>query len=127
MDVQGAQGGHDEEVRQNEGPATSPGSPEPAAQIGDVDPYLDGERPWQRLAHGDPFAEFVFRQPLSFFDQLFFHLPAERDGSAKTERPEAEVIAHQVSDPHSGNAFVSLHTSPSPVCSTTTAGRTFQS
>src|SRR5438045_953468 len=126
MDVQGAQGGHDEEVRQNEGPATSPGSPEPSPQIGNVDPHLDSERSWQRLAHGDPFAEFVFRQPLSFFDQLFFHLSAESDRASKTERSKAEVIAHQVPDAHSGNAFVLLHTAPSPACSTTTACRTFQ-
>src|SRR2546422_441157 len=119
MDVQGAHGGHDEEVRQNEGPATSPGSPEPAAQIGDVDPHLDGKRSWQRLTRGDAVAEFIFRQPLSFCDQLFFHLPAEGDRAAKTERPEAEVIAHQVPDPHAENAFVPLHTAPS--LSTTTS------
>src|SRR2546422_1428243 len=127
MSIQCAQGGHDDEVGQDEGPTPRPCSPEPSPQIGNVDPDLDGEGPWQRLAHGDSVAEFVFRQPLSFFDQFFFHLPAERDWSSKTERPEAEVIAHQVSDPHSGNTVVSLHTSPSPVCSTTTACRNFQS
>src|SRR5713101_10065756 len=92
MDVQGAQGRHDDEVGQDEGPTAGPCSPEPSPQVRNIDPYLDGERPWQRLAHGNAVAEFIFRQPLSLCDQFFFHLSAKSNGSAKTERSKAEVI-----------------------------------
>src|SRR5215475_14146615 len=112
MDVQGTHGGHDNKVGQNKSPTTGPCTPEPSPQIRNVDPDLDSERPRQRLAHGDSVAELIFRQPLSFCDQFFFHLPAECNRAAETKRSKAEVISHQVHDPHSENAFVLLHTPP---------------
>jgi hypothetical protein len=49
VDVKRPQRGDDDEVREDEGPAPRPGAPKAAAQLGNVDPDLDGERPGQRL------------------------------------------------------------------------------
>ena len=92
IDVERAQCRDDEEVRQDESPAADPGTPEPAAQIGDVDPDLDRERPGQRLADGDRFAHLLLGQPSTLGDDFPFHLPHERDGAAEPEQAQAQEI-----------------------------------
>ena len=47
IDVERAECGDDDEVRQDEGPAARPRAPKTRAQIGDVDSNLNGEWPRQ--------------------------------------------------------------------------------
>ena len=100
MDVQRGECRHDDEVREDEGPAAGPCPPEPSAEVGDEDPDLNRERAGQRLTDRDPLAHLLLRQPLPLLDQLSFHLAAERDRAAEPERAEAQVIPHQVPDPN---------------------------
>ena len=83
---------HDQEIRQDEGPSACPGAPEAAAQIGDEDADLNGERPWQGLADGDRLAHLLARQPFPLADQFPFHLADKGDRAAEAHKAEAQEV-----------------------------------
>jgi hypothetical protein len=97
MDVGSAEHGDDQKIRQDKGPAAGPRSPEPATQIRDKDPDLDREWAREGLRDRDRIAHLFFREPAFLGDQLFFHQSAERHGTAKTERAQAQEIGHDFS------------------------------
>jgi hypothetical protein len=86
----------DQEIGQDEGPAAGPGSPEPAAHVGDENPDLDRQRPGQRLRYRDGVAHLLPGDPALVADQLLFHQPDQRHRAAKTDRPEPEEIKDDV-------------------------------
>src|SRR6266487_4514896 len=81
MDVQRAEHGDDDEVRQDEGPAARPRAPEAPANIRDPDTDLDGQGARQRLADRDALSHLLLGQPLPLANQLPLHLPHEGDGT----------------------------------------------
>src|SRR5262245_59697640 len=103
---------HDHKVGQDERPTSGPGPPEAAPKIRDPAPDLDGQRPWQRLAHRDALAHLVLGEPLLVAHELALHLPDERDGTSEAEKPEAEVVPDEVADRDAGG-LVWVHRSPS--------------
>src|SRR5690349_23129258 len=74
IDVQSTESGDDHKVRKDESPAADPGAPKTAAQIGDIDSDLNGERSRQRLADRDGFAHLLFAEPATLGDELALHL-----------------------------------------------------
>ena len=95
MHVERAERRHYKEVRQDERPAAGPRPPEAAAKIGDEDPDLDRERPWQRLADGDRLAHLLAREPAAAGDEVALHETDQRDRAAKAGRAEAEEIGDE--------------------------------
>src|SRR5262249_29462660 len=89
INIKRAQSRNDDEVRENEGPSAYPCSPEAAAEVGNVDAYLDGERPGQRLADSDGLSHLLLRQPSALCNQFFFHLANKGHWSAKAQQPKA--------------------------------------
>src|SRR5229473_8139526 len=101
VDVEGAEGRHDEEVGEDEGPAARPGPPDASPEIRDKDADLDRQRARQRLTDGDPLPHLLLRQPLPFADELPLHLSAQSDRPPDAARAEAQEIAHELRDWHS--------------------------
>jgi hypothetical protein len=99
--VERAQRRHDDEVRENEGPAARPRAPEAAAQIRKPYTDLDGERTRERLADGDAFSHLVLGDPALAADQLALHLAHQGNRTAEAEETQAEVVPDEVFD---GNA-----------------------
>jgi hypothetical protein len=93
MDIERAERGDDHEIGQDETPSAEPRAPEAAAQIGDVDADLDGERPRKRLADGDRLAHLVLAEPFAVVDQFALHLADQRHRTAETEEAEPQEIA----------------------------------
>src|SRR6266446_10807787 len=85
IDIESTQCGDDDKVRKDESPATRPGSPKPATEIGNVDANLDRERPGKRLADSDGLTHLLLREPFFFIDQLALHLADQRHRSAHCE------------------------------------------
>jgi hypothetical protein len=61
-------------VRQDERPPSRPRAL-PTSKVRDEDPDLDGQRPGERLAHGDDLAHLILREPGALDHQLPLHLP----------------------------------------------------
>src|SRR3569623_1991144 len=99
MNVERADTGDDDEVRQNERPAAGPGAPEAGAHVRNIDADLNGEWPWQRLADGDRLAHLVLGQPVFVGNQLALHLTDQRDRAAEAEQPEPEEVGDEFADP----------------------------
>jgi hypothetical protein len=74
MDVKRAERGDDHEVRKDKGPAADPRAPEAAAQVSDVDPDLNSQRPRQGLADGNGLTHLLPCEPAAVGDQLPLHL-----------------------------------------------------
>src|SRR5207249_7523631 len=72
--VQGAQRSDDDKIGENEGPPTSPGSPETATQIRNIDSNMNRQRTGHRLTHSDALAHLVLRKPLFLLNEFLFHL-----------------------------------------------------
>src|SRR6266849_3850901 len=68
IDIENAQCGDDDKVRKDESPATRPGSPKPATEIGNVDANLDRERSWKRLANRDRLTHLLLGEPFPVID-----------------------------------------------------------
>ena len=115
IDIECAQRGHDDEVRQDEGPASGPGAPESAAQVRDINAYLNGERSGQRLADRDRLAHLLFGEPLAVVDQLPFHLADQRDRTAEAEAAESQEVTDQFADPAFRNDRCPRHRGPRPL------------
>src|SRR5215831_10144870 len=109
VDIERAHGGDDNEVGKNERPASCPGSPEAAPDVGDPDADLDGERPWQGLADRDALAHLVLREPLLVADQLTLHLTDERHGPAEAEKTKAQEVAHEIAKGNAVGRLLSAH------------------
>ena len=88
IDVERAQRGDDDEVRQDEGPSAGPGAPEAAAQVGDIDPDLNRQRPRQRLADRDGLAHLLLGEPFAVVDEFALHLADQRHRTAKTQESQ---------------------------------------
>src|SRR5262249_44748153 len=69
-----------------------------AAQIGDVDADLDGERAGQRLADRDRLAHLFLGEPAFVGDELALHLADQRHRPAEAEEAEAEEIEDELRD-----------------------------
>ena len=123
IDVECAQRGHDDEVRQDEGPAAGPGAPEAAAQVGDVDADLNRERSGQRLADRDRLAHLLLGEPFAVVDQFAFHLADQRNRAAEAETAEPQEVAHQFADPAFWNDCRRRHFQAPPACCERTVGR----
>src|SRR2546428_4560105 len=100
VDVERAQRSHDDEVRENERPAARPRAPEAAAEVGEPDADLDGERARERLADRDALTHFFLRHPALTAHHLALHLTHESDGTAETEEAEPQVATDAVADLH---------------------------
>ncbi len=96
MDVEGGKGGDDQEVRQDEAPASGPCAPEPAAHVGGEYAHLDRQGSRQRLADGDGVAHFRPGQPVLLLDQLPLHLAAERGRAAEAKAPQPQKVSDKV-------------------------------
>src|SRR6266849_2508635 len=96
IDIENAQCGDDDKVRKDESPATRPGSPKPATEIGNVDANLDRERSWKRLANRDRLTHLLLGEPFPVIDKLALHLAHERNRPAEAEKPEAQEVPHQL-------------------------------
>ncbi len=112
VDVKRAEHGDDDEVRQNEGPAACPRTPEAPANIGDPDADLDSQRPRERLTDRDAFAHLLLGQPLPLPDQFPLHLAHESDGTAEADRPKAEVVADEFSNGDAPHRLLRFHYRP---------------
>ena len=97
-DVERAERGDDDEVRQDEGPAARPRAPETRAQVGDVDPDLDRQRTGQRLADRDGLAHLLLGEPAAAADEFALHLCDKRHRASEADRPEAQEVAHDFAD-----------------------------
>src|SRR5579885_3701578 len=84
------------EIRQDKGPAAGPGAPEAAAQIGDEDPDLDGERPRQGLADGDGVPHLLAAEPALLCYEFLLHQTDERHRPAETHGSEPQEIADEL-------------------------------
>src|SRR5438445_6650756 len=74
LNVECAKRGDDDEIRQDECPASGPRPPEAASDVRDPDADLDRERPGQGLADRDAFPHFFLRQPVLLASELPLHL-----------------------------------------------------
>src|SRR5438876_308690 len=108
-DVERPERGDDDEVRQDERPASGPRAPESAADVRDPDADLDGERSGEGLADRDPLAHLLFRQPLLLADELSFHLTDQCDGAAEAEEAETQVVLDELLDGHTFDCLRSVH------------------
>ena len=115
IDVKCAQGGHDDEVRQDEGPAAGPGPPESATQIRDIDPDLNGERSRQRLADRDRLAHLLLGEPFTVVDEFPLHLADQRNRAAKAKAAEPQEVTDQFPDPAFRNDCCRRHLRRQPV------------
>ena len=89
IDVECAESGDDDEVRQDESPTPGPGAPEAAAQVGDIDADLNRKRSRQRLANRDRLAHLLLGEPFAVVDQLTLHLADQGNRAAKAEKSKA--------------------------------------
>ena len=94
-DIERAEGGDDDEIRQDENPAAGPRAPEAASKIGNINADLDSERPGERLTDRDRLSHLRLADPAAVVDQLALHLADEGDRSAKAEQAEAEEVEHE--------------------------------
>ena len=79
------------------------------ADVRDPDADLDGERPRERLTHGDPLAHLILGEPLLVADELALHLTDEGDRAAETEQPEPQEVSNEVANRNAlGGPFVIL-------------------
>src|SRR5205085_10646725 len=88
----------DDEVWKHEGPPAGPGAPISAAQIGDIDADLDGERSRKRLADRDRLAHLAFGEPLAVIDKFALHLSHQRNRSAEAQKTEPQEVTYQFGD-----------------------------
>ena len=96
IDVESTQSRDDYKVWKDKGPATDPGTPKTAAQIGNINSNLNRERSGQRLADGNGFTHLVFGQPATLGDEFAFHLTDQRNGTAEAQQSEPEKIQKQL-------------------------------
>jgi hypothetical protein len=113
IDVERAQRRHDDEVGQDERPPAGPRTPEAAADVGDPDADLNGERPGQRLAYGNALAHLVLREPFLVADELTLHLPHKSHRPAKAEHTKTEEILHELSNRYAAGCGLAVHRTPS--------------
>ena len=99
IDVECPQRRHDHEIGKDEAPTAQPGPPKAATEPGDIDAYLDRQRPGKRLADCDRFAHLLFAEPLLIVDQLPLHLAYKRHGAAEAKKAEAQEIKRQFCHP----------------------------
>jgi len=112
MHVEGGQRRHDDDVRQDERPPSGPGAPESAADVGEPDADLDGQRAGQGLADGDALPHLVARHPLPIGDELALHLPHERDGPAEAEEAQAQEVEDELANRDARRCVVGVHGFP---------------
>ena len=63
----------------------------------------------QRLADGDAFPHLLPGEPFLFADHLALHLPDERDGTAESDKAEAQVVPDEIADRHAAVSLFRLH------------------
>src|ERR1700737_5531975 len=98
MHVESSQGGDNDKVWEDEGPAAGPRPPESAADVRNKDANLGGPRSGKRLTHGDGLSHLVLGEPSALLDQLALHLPAKRHGTAEANRPEPQLVEAEGGD-----------------------------
>src|ERR1700730_7445096 len=113
MHVESSQGGDNDKVWEDEGPAAGPRPPESAADVRNKDANLDGQRSGKRLTHGDGLSHLVLGEPSALLDQLALHLPAKRYGTAEANRPEPQIVEDKVADTYAGSGSGRVHPPPS--------------
>jgi hypothetical protein len=98
VNVERAERSDDDKVRKDEGPTADP-SAQPAAQVGDINPDLNGERSRQRLTDGDGLAHLLLAQPAALGDDFPLHLADQRDGPAEPQQAKAQKVKQQLRQP----------------------------
>src|SRR5262245_53717914 len=92
IDIEGSQRGNDHEIRKDEGPASGPGSPKSAPQIGNEDSNLNGEWAWQRLTYCYCLAHLLSCQPFALGNKLPFHLSHEGYRTSEPHEPQPQEV-----------------------------------
>jgi hypothetical protein len=116
IDIEGAERGNDDEVRQNECPASRPRAPEAGAQVGDIDTNLNRQRPRQGLTDGDGLAHLLLGHPATLADEIALHLADQRHWAAEPEEPKAQEVGYDFGDAAGWNRLWLSHRSRPQHC-----------
>src|SRR5207302_227841 len=109
VEVERAERGDDDEVRQDECPTAGPRAPEAGTKVRNVDADLNGQRSRHGLTDRNGFAHLLLGHPLFVGYQFAFHLADQRDRAAEAEQAEPQEIPDDFADRAPGLFGVGRH------------------